>query len=97
MSEVRVSQPHNVSVEEARKKVQGFETMVEKYGVKSKWSGNTAKLDGTGVSGSIDIKPNAVEVVVKLGMMARAFGVDPVKLESSIRKRLKEAFEGAAT
>jgi putative polyhydroxyalkanoate system protein len=97
MSEVRVSQPHNVSVEEARKKVQGFETMVEKYGVKSKWSGNTAKLDGTGVSGSIEIKPNAVEVVVKLGMMARAFGVDPVKLESSIRKRLKEAFEGAAT
>jgi putative polyhydroxyalkanoate system protein len=94
MSEVRVNQPHNVSLEDARKKVQGFETMVEKYGVTSSWSGNQATLKGTGVSGSITILPRSVDVVVKLGMMARAFGVDPAKLESSIKKRLKEAFEG---
>jgi putative polyhydroxyalkanoate system protein len=94
MSEVRVSQPHNVSVDEARQKVQGFETMVQKYGVTSSWSGNKADLKGTGVSGSITIQPRSVDVVVKLGMMARAFGVDPVKLEASIKKRLKEAFEG---
>jgi putative polyhydroxyalkanoate system protein len=97
MSEVKVSQPHNVSVDEARQKVQGFETMVQKYGVTSSWSGNQATLKGTGVSGSITIQPRSVDVVVKLGMMARAFGVDPAKLESSIRKRLKEAFEGGGT
>jgi putative polyhydroxyalkanoate system protein len=94
MSEIRVSQPHNVSAEEARKKVQEFEAMVQKYGVSSAWAGNQATLKGTGVSGSIDIKPRSVDVVVKLGMMARAFGVDAAKLEASIRKRLKAAFEG---
>lgn len=94
MSEIRVSQPHNVSAEEARKKVQEFESMVQKYGVSSSWSGNEATLKGTGVSGSIKIAPRSVDVVVKLGMMAKAFGVDPAKLKSSIEKRLKAAFEG---
>ncbi|MEZ4454337.1 MAG: polyhydroxyalkanoic acid system family protein [Nannocystaceae bacterium] len=94
MSEIRVSQPHNVTAEEARKKVQEFESMVQKYGVSSSWSGNEATLKGTGVSGSIKIAPRSVDVVVKLGMMAKAFGVDPAKLKSSIEKRLKAAFEG---
>ncbi|MBK8263413.1 MAG: polyhydroxyalkanoic acid system family protein [Nannocystis sp.] len=96
MSEIRVSQPHNVTPAEAKQKVQGFQEMVEKYGVTSTWSGNQATLKGTGVSGSISIAPKSVDIVIKLGMMARAFGVDPVKLESSIRKRLKAAFEGEA-
>jgi len=94
MSEIRVSQPHNVTPAEAKQKVQGFQEMVEKYGVTSTWSGNQATLKGTGVSGSISIAPKSVDIVIKLGMMARAFGVDPVKLESSVRKRLKAAFEG---
>ena len=33
--------------------------------------------------------------VIKLGMLAKTFGVDAGKLEASIRKRLKEAFEGS--
>lgn len=94
MSEIRVSQPHNVAVDVARAKVREFEEMVGKYGVTSSWSGNKATLKGTGVSGSIDVQPSSVDVVVKLGMMAKAFGVDPVRLEASIRKRLKSAFEG---
>ena len=94
MSDIRVSQPHNVSVDEAKKKVQGFEEMVQKYGVSSSWSGNQATLKGTGVSGSITVNPRSVDIVVKLGMMAKAFGVDAAKLEASIRKRLKAAFEG---
>lgn len=93
MSEIRVSQAHAISVEAAREKMREFEDMVSKYGVTSSWSGNKATLKGTGVSGSIDVQPSNVEVVVKLGMMAKAFGVDPAKLEASIRKRLKSAFE----
>jgi putative polyhydroxyalkanoate system protein len=92
MSEIRVSQSHNVSVEAARQKMREFEEMVSKYGVTSSWSGNQATLKGTGVSGSIQVQPQSVEVVVKLGMMAKAFGVDPARLEASIRKRLQAAF-----
>jgi hypothetical protein len=32
--------------------------------------------------------------MIKLGMMARAAGVDPVKLEGSVRKRLAKAIAG---
>lgn len=98
MSEVRIHQPHKVSAEEARVRVQNFEEMLRKYGVSTLWSGNQATLKGTGVSGSIAVQPNNVEIVVKLGMMARAFGVDPVRLEASIKKRLQAAFaDGPAT
>ena len=97
MSDVRVSQPHNGPPDEARKKVQGFEEMLQKYGVSAAWSGNQATLKGTGVSGSISVLPRSVDIVVKLGMMARAFGVDPVRLEASIKKRLQAAFEAPAS
>ena len=93
MSEVRINQPHKVSPEEARVRVQSFEEMLSKYGVSAVWSGNQATLKGTGVSGSIAVQPTHVEIVVKLGMMARAIGVDPVRLEASIKKRLQAAFE----
>lgn len=95
MSEVRVSQPHSVSVDDARARIQSFEAMIQKYGVSAQWSGNQATLKGTGVSGSIVIQPKSVDVVVKLGMMARAFGVDAARLEASIKKRLQAAFAPA--
>ena len=94
MSTIKVSQPHTVSIDEARAKVQGFEDMVKKYGVSSKWSGNRAKLKGTGVSGSIAVDPGAVVVELKLGLLAKAAGVKPDLLQKSIEKRLKAAFEG---
>ena len=94
MADVVVEQAHNLAPAEAKTKIADFEDMMKKYGVKANWSGNTAKLKGTGVSGSIDVTSSSVKVVVKLGMMAKAVGVDPVKLKSSITKRLAAAFEG---
>lgn len=96
MSEVRVSQPHTLSATEAKGRIAEFETMMSKYGVKAAWSGSSAKLKGTGVTGSIDITASSVNVLVKLGLMAKAVGVDPAKLEASIRKRLAAAFADEA-
>ncbi|MCA9527359.1 MAG: polyhydroxyalkanoic acid system family protein [Myxococcales bacterium] len=93
MADVRVSEPHHCTAAEARAKVSTFEEMMSKYGVRADWRGNKAELKGTGVSGSIDIDATNCNVVVKLGLMARAMGVDPVKLEGSIRKRLQAAFQ----
>jgi putative polyhydroxyalkanoate system protein len=96
MSDVFVEQKHNVSIEEAKAKIADFESMMSKYGVKAEWKGASAALKGTGVSGGIDVTPTAVKVTVKLGLMAKAIGVDSVKLKGSIEKRLKAAFEGPA-
>lgn len=93
MADVRVTEPHDTTPADARSRISDFEDMMSKYGVKAKWKGNSAKLKGTGVSGSIDVTDDDVTVVVKLGMLAKAAGIDPQKLENSIRKRLKAAFE----
>jgi len=94
MSDVVVEQAHNLAPEAAKLKIADFEEMMKKYGVKANWKGNSAELKGTGVSGSIEVTSSKVKVVVKLGMMARAVGVDATKLQGSITRRLKEAFEG---
>ena len=94
MADVTVTQPHSLSLPEVKAKMSEFEGMMAKYGVKARWSGNSAKLKGLGVSGSIDVGDSDVKVLVKLGMMAKAAGVDPDRLKGSIERRLKAAFEG---
>jgi putative polyhydroxyalkanoate system protein len=93
MAEIRVVQPHSVSRADARARMQDFEQSMSKYGVTSKWSGDSAKLKGMAVNGSIDVSDAEVVVVLKLGMMAKAAGVDPERLQGSISRRLATAFE----
>jgi len=93
MSDVRVAEPHNTTADDAVGRVGDFEDMLRKYGVKAAWKGNSADLKGTGVKGTIDVTATEVVVELKLGMLARAAGIDPKRLEASIRKRLKAAFE----
>ena len=92
MSNVEVNFPHSLSKDEAKGKIASFEEMLKKYGVKADWKGHAAKLKGLGVSGSINVTDSDVAIVVKLGMMAKAAGVDPVRLKASIEKRLNQAF-----
>lgn len=95
MTDVRVTQPHSLSRDDAKQQMAGFEEMMKKYGVSARWSGGHADLKGTGVKGSIDVTESSVRVELKLGMLAKAAGIDPARLEKSISRRLKEAFEAA--
>ena len=94
MADVRVTQAHSLDLDQAKEKLADFQDMMKKYGVSATWSGSHADLKGTGVKGSIDIGDSSVDVHLKLGMLAKAAGVDPARLENSIIKRLKAAFEG---
>lgn len=93
MANVQVTQAHAVTPEEARERLGDFGALLAKYRVALQWAGNRAAIKGTGVSGDVTIEPSRVVVSVKLGMLARAAGVDPKRLESSITRRLKAAFE----
>ncbi len=93
MAKVSVTQAHSVSPEEARERLAGFGELLGKYGVTIDWKGDRATIKGTSVSGDVLVSPGDVTVNVKLGLMARAAGVDPEKLEGSIAKRLAAAFE----
>jgi len=94
MADVKVSQAHSLPLDQVRAKLSEFEDMMGKYGVKANWSGSSAKLKGVGVSGDINVSDSAVDIGLKLGMMAKAAGVDAKRLEASIAKRLKATFEG---
>ena len=96
MSTVTVTEPHERSVEDAKKALETFEGDLSKYGMKLDWNGPTANLKGTGASGDVRVTDHDVTVVVKLGMMAKMAGVKPDLLEKSIQKRLRSALAGEA-
>ena len=101
MSTINISQPipiqesgERLSVQAVKEKLRSFEDTMAKYGVSANWDNNNATLKGMAVSGGIRVKEEAIEITIKLGMMARAAGVDPKKLKASIEKRLRATFEG---
>jgi len=94
MSTIKVKKSHSFSKDEAKTRLASFEEMIGKYGVKLVWSGHRADLKGTGVSGGAVVSDDSVEITVKLGLLAKAAGVDPKRLQGSIEKRLNEAMEG---
>ena len=97
MSTIKVTQGHSLPIEDAKKALGSFEDDLKKYMVKLVWSGSSAEIKGTGVSGDVKVTPSDVTVTVKLGMLAKAAGVKADLLEKSISKRLKAAFtEGSA-
>lgn len=92
MTNITVRHPHNLSLEVARERINAFEETLHKFGASLVWSDNTAEVKGFGVTGSAELGAGFVEICLKLGMMAKAAGVDPVRVESSIAKRLAAAF-----
>jgi len=94
MTDVRVTRNHSVSVDDAKQRLGSFEDMMKKYGVNAKWSGGHADLKGTGVKGAIDVTATDVNIELKLGMLAKAAGIDPARLKRSIERRLNQAFDG---
>lgn len=92
MSKVHVRQTHNVGRAVAKGKLASFEQMLTKYKVSLSWAGDKATIKGVGVSGDVAVGDDAVDVHIKLGMLARAAGVDAKRLEGSISRRLAEAF-----
>ena len=91
MSTIKVTQAHTKSTDDARTALGAFEEDLKKYMVKLVWSGDSAELKGTGVSGNVQVTTSDVTVTVKLGMLAKAAGVKADLLEKSITKRLKAA------
>lgn len=91
MSTVQVTQAHALGAATAKEKLAPFEQDIKKYGLSLAWKGTHAELKGTGASGDVKVTDSTVTVTVKLGLIAKAAGVDASKLEASIQKRLKAA------
>jgi putative polyhydroxyalkanoate system protein len=89
---IHVRQHHSFNRTEAKRRLHDFEELLGKQGVALTWNGFDAQIKGTGVSGDVKVQDDAVDVTVKLGMLARLAGVDEERLRVSIAKRLRAAY-----
>ena len=88
MSKILVREQHQLGAADARTRIGTFEEMLNKYMIKLVWNDDMATFKGP-VNGHIKVGDNFIEVELKLGMAAKMLGIDPTRLEASIRKRLK--------
>ena len=92
MPDIRIVEPHQLGVEEAKQRLGGFQQLLSQYRVRLDWHGNQGKLGGVpGVGGQVEVRPSEVEVFVTLSRMVTMMGLDPKKLEATIKRKLGEA------
>lgn len=93
MSTVQVEVPHALPPAEVQARLARFSEDLGRVGARLVWKGARAEVQGIGVSGDVHCEPGRVRVALKLGMAARIAGVDPVRLEATLRRRLEEALK----
>ena len=90
MPKIDIRRPHQLSIEEARAVVDKVAArMQEKFGMAAQWQGDTLQFSRPGVSGTIAVDSDAIQVKADLGMM-----LTPLKgmIEQEIRRKLDEHF-----
>ncbi|MBK8013713.1 MAG: polyhydroxyalkanoic acid system family protein [Deltaproteobacteria bacterium] len=91
MSTIKISENHQLGVEAAKRALSTFEEDLKKFGMRLVWSGHAGELKGTGASGDVRVSDHDVQVTIKLGLLAKAAGIDANRLKQSIEKRLRAA------
>jgi putative polyhydroxyalkanoate system protein len=90
MPSIHIRRPHQLPIAEARARVEQVAArMQEKFGLAGEWQGDTLGFSRPGVTGSIAVEREAIEVRAQLGMM-----LTPLKgvVEQEIRRKLEELF-----
>jgi putative polyhydroxyalkanoate system protein len=90
MPKIDIRKPHHLSLAEARAEVvQVAARMQEKFGIEGQWQGDVFSFNRSGVSGTIAVESEAIQVKAELGMM-----LAPLKgmLEQEIQRKLNEHF-----
>lgn len=91
MPSIDITQRIDVPPEEARRRLEGFQTeLEERFGLVPTWISPTeAQVSRTGASGRLTIEPTRVLAHIDL-----SFALTPLRgrIESEIRRRLAELF-----
>jgi putative polyhydroxyalkanoate system protein len=89
MANIHIKQRHNLTREEARKRVEEIARALKKeFDADYAWKGDALQFKRSGASGSIELSDESIELNIKLGMM-----LTPMKgkIESAIREKLNVA------
>ena len=90
MPTIDIRRPHQLSISEARSMVDKVAArMHEKFGMDGRWQDDTLLFSRPGVTGSIVVGSDAIQVKAQLGLM-----LAPLKgmVEQEIRRKLDEHF-----
>jgi putative polyhydroxyalkanoate system protein len=90
MPKIDIRRPHQLSIAEARAVVdQVAARMHEKFGMDGRWQDDILLFSRPGVSGSIAVGSDAIQVKAELGLL-----LAPLKglVEQEIRRKLDEHF-----
>ena len=90
MPKIDIRRPHQLSIAEARAVVdQVAARMHEKLGIDGQWQGDILRFSRPGVSGTIAVSSDAIQVNAELGLM-----LSPLTgmVEQEIRRKLDEHF-----
>lgn len=74
MADIRLTHPHELPPDEARKAAQEVaEQIARDYQVDVKWDGDVLRFERVGVSGLLVLAPREATLEVSLGALFRAF------------------------
>jgi putative polyhydroxyalkanoate system protein len=66
-----------------------MQKLADKYSIKSEWSGDTVKLTGSGVTGTVSVLDDLIKVEVEIGLLMSAFsGTIKGEIEKALDKAL---------
>lgn len=93
MALVKFSQPHKMSVAQAKEKLDEFLDSPDsaKLGVKKQWDGDRATWTGTGHQGSASVSATSVDVEVTLGLAA---SVMKGKIQTDLTAMFQKLYQG---
>lgn len=88
MAKFTLTKPYTMPREEVREAAKNLaDSLQEHHGVRSQWQGDTVRMKGSGVDGSLNFEGDTIDVSVKLGLLASAFAP---ALKKEMQKYLDE-------
>ena len=92
MPDISVNKQHSIEPSVLRERLDGLvDSLIEKYGLKASWSGDTCTLTGTGLKKAVLVMgTSTVKLDITLGMMGKMF---KPQIEKEIDKKIVEILE----
>lgn len=96
LPDIRILERHALPIPTLESRLASFSELLGKYGIRLDWQpagpSRRAPLRGVpGIGGHIEIRPSEIEILVQISRMITMMGLDPTRLESTIRRHLGDA------
>ncbi|RLA48552.1 MAG: polyhydroxyalkanoic acid synthase [Gammaproteobacteria bacterium] len=74
MAAFRITKAYTMSREEVREAAEGLAASLERqHGVRSRWEGDSVRIKGAGVDGTLSFHDGLIDVSVSMGLLASMF------------------------